>query len=91
MGHDSEAAGRSPASASSLMNVAVLKYGSGKSGPVEVIRMKYHSGSGLPAIANGGSRIQDTAGAKAERRSLGSWGRKEPSMCGAGASSQSRV
>lgn len=85
MGHESEAAGRSPASASSLMNVAVLKYGGGKSGPVEVIRMKYHSGSRLPAIAKGGGGIQDTAGAKAERRSLGSSGRKEPGMCGAGA------
>lgn len=53
MGHESEAAGRSPASASSLMNVAVLKYGGGKSGPVEVIRMKYRPGSGLPAITNG--------------------------------------
>lgn len=55
VGHESEAAGCSPASASSLMNVVVLKYSGGKSGPAEVIRMKYRSGSGLPAIANGGA------------------------------------
>lgn len=55
MGHESKAAGCSPASASSLMNVAFLKYDGGKSGPVEVVRMKYRSGSGLPAIADGGA------------------------------------
>lgn len=36
------------------MNVAVLKYGCGKSRAVEVIRMKYRSGSGLPGIGNSG-------------------------------------
>lgn len=78
VGHESEAAGSSPASPSSQMNVAVLLHGCRKSRAMEVISVTYFSGSGLPGIANA-RRIQDTAGVKAEFCGLDSSTRNEPS------------